>query len=150
IAVPRGRDYRLAAEAGEPYLATQTVTDYAQRDDAQHYLISAAPRATSYEILNTGAPSVFTLHESVLQGAASRRLISQTLNSMTDRLSKVCLLASWASMAFCHAATVWCSPTKCCTKPIRAARRCKRRRSCRRIWCRTALRRGRRSIHRNF
>jgi hypothetical protein len=80
IAVPRGRDYRLAAEAGEPYLATQTVTDYAQRDDAQHYLIGAAPRVTSYEILNTGAPSVFALHESVLNGAASRRLIGQTLN----------------------------------------------------------------------
>ena len=38
------------------------------------------PRATSYEILNTGAPSVFALHESVLKGAASRRLIGQTLN----------------------------------------------------------------------
>ena len=37
-------------------------------------------RTTSYEILNDGAPSVFALHASILDGSASRRLIGQTLN----------------------------------------------------------------------
>jgi RHS repeat-associated protein len=79
IAVPRGRDYRLAVSASEPYLATQTMTDYAQRDDAQRYFLGATPRTTSYGILNDGTSSVFALHDSVLHGTASRRLIGQTL-----------------------------------------------------------------------
>jgi YD repeat-containing protein len=37
-------------------------------------------RTTSYEILNNGAPSVFALHADVLNGAASRRVLGQTLN----------------------------------------------------------------------
>lgn len=41
IAVPRGRDPHLNSPAGtSPYLATTTLTEYATRDDATHYLIS--------------------------------------------------------------------------------------------------------------
>jgi hypothetical protein len=40
IAVSRGRDPRVTSPAGaDPYLATMTLTDYATRDDATHYLI---------------------------------------------------------------------------------------------------------------
>ena len=35
LAVPRHRDYRAPAPAGEPYLGTLAETRYAQRDDAE-------------------------------------------------------------------------------------------------------------------
>jgi RHS repeat-associated protein len=70
----------VAGAPGEPYLTTHTVTDYANRDDAQRYIVGRAARTTSYEILNDGSPSVFALHAAVLGGSASRRLIGQTLN----------------------------------------------------------------------
>jgi RHS repeat-associated protein len=80
IAVPRGRDYRRDVTAGEPYLATQTVTTYAQRDDAQRYLIGRVAQTTAYEIISDGPASVFALHRSILGGSAARRVIGQTLN----------------------------------------------------------------------
>ena len=41
IAVPRGRDPHITSPAGtSPYLATITLTGYATRDDATHYLIN--------------------------------------------------------------------------------------------------------------
>ena len=41
IAVPRGRDPHVTSPAGTtPYVATATLTDYATRDDATHYLIN--------------------------------------------------------------------------------------------------------------
>jgi RHS repeat-associated protein len=80
VAVPRGRAYRNSSTPSEPYLATHTVTDYANRDDVQCYLVSRVARTTSYEILNDGSPSVFALQASILDGSASRRIIGQTLN----------------------------------------------------------------------
>ena len=55
------------------------MTDYANRDDVERYLISRMARTTSYEILNDGSPSVFALQASILDGSASRRIIAQTL-----------------------------------------------------------------------
>ena len=80
IAVPRGRDFRVAGAPGEPYLATHTVTDYVHRDDAQRYIVGRVARTTSYEILNDGSPSVFALQAGIPDGSASRRIIGQTLN----------------------------------------------------------------------
>src|SRR5262249_29985541 len=40
LAVPRHRDYRVPAPAGEPYLGTLTETQYAQRDDDERYTVS--------------------------------------------------------------------------------------------------------------
>lgn len=79
VAVPRGRDYRRTSAAGEPYLATQTVTDYADRDDTERYLVGRAARVTSYEIVHDGVPSLFALRERILAGAVLRRIIGQTL-----------------------------------------------------------------------
>src|SRR5215207_3496984 len=80
IAVPRGRDYRVTASPGAPYLASHVETAYAHRDDAQHYLIGHVIRSTTYEVTNDGSPSVFGLHASIVGGAASRQIIGQTLN----------------------------------------------------------------------
>lgn len=72
IAVPR--------HPGEPYLATQIVTTYANRNDEQHYLIGRVVRTTSYEVLNDGALSVLQLWQNILNGSAAKRLFGQTLN----------------------------------------------------------------------
>lgn len=80
VAVPRGRDYRVAAESAEPYLVTFSETDYLQRDDAQRYLIDKVAKTSSYEIGNDGKATVFALWEAVKAGGAARQLIGQTLN----------------------------------------------------------------------
>lgn len=80
IAVPRGRNYRVDAPANEPYLVTTTVTDYAQRDDTQCYIVDRVARTTSYEICNDGSDCVDALHESILNGEAQRQIIGQSLN----------------------------------------------------------------------
>lgn len=80
VAVPRGRDYRAAADTAEPYLATLGETVYLQRDDAQRYLIDRAAKTSRYEVVNDGKPSVLALWEAVRQGVAARDLIGQTLN----------------------------------------------------------------------
>ncbi len=80
IAVPRGRDFRAAGPAGEPYLATQTITTYAHRDDAERYLIGRVAQVNDYELLNDGSPRVIALQTASLAGSAPRRLIGQTLN----------------------------------------------------------------------
>lgn len=80
IAVPRHRDFRRPGPAGDPYLATRTVTDRARRDDAQRYLVDRVARNTTYEILNDGSPALLDLRESVLGGTAATRIIGQDLH----------------------------------------------------------------------
>ena len=79
LAVPRGRHYREPAPPGEPYLATWTVTDHAQRDDADRYLAGRVARATTYEIVNDGSLGAFELHAAIVASSAARELIGQTL-----------------------------------------------------------------------
>lgn len=80
VAVPRGRDFQVTGTSSQPYLATYAETLYAQRLDIQRYIVDRPARATTYEILNDGNASVFELWETVKAGAASRQMISQTLN----------------------------------------------------------------------
>lgn len=80
LAVPRGREYRSAAASSEPYGATFSETTYLQRDDAQRYLIDRVAKTSTYEIVNDGKSSVFTLWEMVKAGSAVKQLIGQTLN----------------------------------------------------------------------
>ncbi len=80
LAVPRGRDYQVAAPAGEPYLGTVTVTDYAQRDDDTHYIINRVARTTAFELLNDGSPSAFALWDTVAAGTADLNLIGQSFS----------------------------------------------------------------------
>ena len=59
LAVPRGRNYREPAPTSEPYLGTLSVTDYAQRDDDDHYMANRVASTTGFEILNDGTQSLF-------------------------------------------------------------------------------------------
>ena len=50
VALPRYRDYRTAAPSGEPYLGTLAETQYAQRDEAERYMVTHVSGSASYEI----------------------------------------------------------------------------------------------------
>jgi RHS repeat-associated protein len=80
VAVPRHRDYRAPAPAGAPYLGTLVETHYAQRDDAERYIVDRVSGSTSSEILNDGSPTVFELYRQVQAGTAPRKLFGQTCN----------------------------------------------------------------------
>ena len=80
IGVPRGRDFNLISGPGEPYLATHTTTDYAQRDDAQVYITDRVARTTSYEIINDGSRAIFDLRDSVENGVPNSLILGQTLS----------------------------------------------------------------------
>ncbi|WP_198535976.1 SpvB/TcaC N-terminal domain-containing protein [Pseudofrankia saprophytica] len=83
IAVPRERDYRQGAATGAgaaPYLATHAESRYAQRDDAECYLVDRVARVTSYEVPNDGSDAVADLHAAISSGAAPRRIIGQTVS----------------------------------------------------------------------
>jgi hypothetical protein len=80
LAVPRHRDYRTAAPAGTPYLGTLAETQYAQRDDAQRYMVNRVSGSTSFEVLNDGSLSVYDLYHQIQAGTVSRKLFGQTFN----------------------------------------------------------------------
>jgi len=80
IAVPRGRDFRVAAETAEPYLATLATTIFAQRDDENRYIVNRSARAEGYEIINDGSLTVFELWQTIQVNGATLNLLSQTLN----------------------------------------------------------------------
>jgi RHS repeat-associated protein len=80
IAVPRGRDFRVTGVPGEPYLVTYTLTSYAQRDDAQQYIVDRIARTITYEILNDGSSALFDLQMAIEAGTVMRRISAQTLN----------------------------------------------------------------------
>jgi hypothetical protein len=80
LAVPRHRNYRAAAPAGAPYLGTLAETQYAQRDDAQRYMVDRVTGSTSFEVLNDGSLSVYDLYRQIQAGTMSRKLFGQTFN----------------------------------------------------------------------
>lgn len=85
IAVPRGRDESATIPAASaspgPYLAIHTVTDYASRDDATHYLVDRSARRTTYEIPNDGRASLSQLRAAIESGTydTAANLIAQSL-----------------------------------------------------------------------
>jgi hypothetical protein len=80
LAVPRHRDYRDPAPAGAPYLGTLAQTQYAQRDDAERYMVDRVSANTSFEILNDGSQSVYDLYRQIHAGTAPRKLFGQSFN----------------------------------------------------------------------
>ena len=61
VAVPRGRDPAEADDAAtDPYLATCSVTEYAQRDN-ELYVVDRVARTTEYEVSNDGRSSLIEL-----------------------------------------------------------------------------------------
>jgi RHS repeat-associated protein len=80
LAVPRGRDFRLAAATSEPYLGVQTLTKYAQRDDVEHYLAGRVAGGTAYEIINNGRQPIDELYRAIRSGSVERKLVSQSFS----------------------------------------------------------------------
>src|SRR5262245_41870605 len=80
LAVPRRRDYRATSPAGVPYLGTIAETQYAQRDDAQQYMVNRVSGSASFEILNDGSQTVYDLYQQIQAGAAQRKLFGQSFN----------------------------------------------------------------------
>ncbi|GIH06146.1 hypothetical protein Rhe02_42130 [Rhizocola hellebori] len=81
IALPRGR--AADSPTGASYLATFATTQYAQRDDAGHYLVDRVARASSFEVVNDGTASVEQLRRAVLAGEAGRAGASLRLTGHT-------------------------------------------------------------------
>ena len=86
IAVPRGRNYRERMPANLPtpekYLATHTLTDYAQRDDANCYIVDRVARTTTHEIENDGRDDSVSLKAIAESKALDSplHLVGQTIN----------------------------------------------------------------------
>jgi RHS repeat-associated protein len=86
IAVPRQRDYlgpiAATARAPEKYLATHGITDYAERDDGQAYIVDRVARTTTFEVDNHGRDDVFTLKRDIEKGKydTNNKLIAQSRN----------------------------------------------------------------------
>jgi len=80
LAVSRGRDYRVAAPAGAPYLGTIAQTRYAGRDDAERYMVTRVSGSESREIINDGSQTVFDLCRDARAGKAERKLFAQSFN----------------------------------------------------------------------
>ncbi len=80
LAVPRGRDYRVPAPVGAPYLGTLAETQYAQRDDAQRYMVNRVSGIASFEVLNDGSQTVYDLYRQIQAGTAQRKLFGQSFN----------------------------------------------------------------------
>jgi RHS repeat-associated protein len=80
LAVPRNRDYRTTAPAGNPYLGTLAETQYAQRDDAEKYIVNRICKSTSYEVLNDGSLSIFDLYQQIQAGTVEKTLFGQAFS----------------------------------------------------------------------
>ncbi|MEW5926790.1 MAG: SpvB/TcaC N-terminal domain-containing protein [Gemmatimonadota bacterium] len=81
VAVPRGRDPLSEAEVDEPFLATLTVTGYAQAAPGGRFLGDRVAHATVWEIPDVTGGSVQALREQVLAGGGpARRIVSQALS----------------------------------------------------------------------
>lgn len=80
VAVPRGRDFRVAAAASAPYLATHTITTYAVRDDDERYITNRVAKTTTYEVANDGGPALSELLAAAGEGSALGEVLAQTLN----------------------------------------------------------------------
>jgi RHS repeat-associated protein len=79
IAVPRGRNFRVGAAGGVPYLATHTEMTYATRDDADRYIVDRVGRVTTREVTNDGSRPLIELLAAVWDGSASGPVINQTV-----------------------------------------------------------------------
>jgi YD repeat-containing protein len=70
VAVPRGRDYRnrLAVAAGEYYLATRTLTRYAQPADPNVYIFDRVAHTTVHQVKDDRQESAIEFWQAVLDG----------------------------------------------------------------------------------
>src|SRR5260221_9765807 len=80
IAVPRGRSFLLPTTADQPYLATHNISSYAQRDDAQVYIVDRPSGTTTFEVVNSGSASIFDLVKSIQSNSATQEIASRTVS----------------------------------------------------------------------
>jgi RHS repeat-associated protein len=80
LAVPRHRDYRSPAPPGAPYLGTLVETRYAQRDDAQRYMVNRVCESSSFEVLNDGSSSVRDLYRRIQFHRTALELFGHSFN----------------------------------------------------------------------
>ena len=80
LAVPRHRDYRAPAPAGAPYLGTIVETRFAERDDAQRYIVNRVSESASFEIVNDGSLAIHGLYRAIQSDRAARKLFDQSFN----------------------------------------------------------------------
>jgi RHS repeat-associated protein len=80
LAVPRRRDFGVAAPAAEPYLGALTITTYSQRDDAERYIVDRVASVTAQEIVNDGRLALFDLYQQVRAGNAQLDLFAESFN----------------------------------------------------------------------
>ncbi|MGA9767845.1 MAG: SpvB/TcaC N-terminal domain-containing protein [Blastocatellia bacterium] len=69
IAVPRNRKYQEEVPPGapspQPYLVTHKLIEFAQRDDAERYIVDRVARTTAYESKNDGRDALWHLKSKI-------------------------------------------------------------------------------------
>ncbi len=71
---------REHARTLEQYFATQTITEYAQKDTDDVYIVDRVARATTYEIQNSGREALLTLKDDISSHRVPRAIIGQTVS----------------------------------------------------------------------
>jgi RHS repeat-associated protein len=79
IAVPRHRDYRKPAPAGQPYLGTLVESRYVHRDD-ERYMVDRVCETSSFEIVNDGSLSIDDLHRRIRAGRIGLQPLGRVFN----------------------------------------------------------------------
>ncbi|WP_346294113.1 SpvB/TcaC N-terminal domain-containing protein [Sphaerothrix gracilis] len=81
IAIACARGWQHWDDTRDDYLATYAESSFAQRDDAQVYIVDRAAKASSYELKLTEQPmTVAELKQAALAGTVPRELIGQSLS----------------------------------------------------------------------
>ena len=80
VAVGRGRIFHEAAPAGNSYLAKQSVTTYAQRDDKTTYIVDRTSGVVLLEIPNDGSMALKDFVSAIQAGSEQRNVVAQTLS----------------------------------------------------------------------
>jgi RHS repeat-associated protein len=79
VAIPRSRVFQNPTAPCEPYLTSTLAITYAQRDDAQAYLVDCVSANTTYEVPNDGSLALREFVSQIQSGGFSLSVVSQTL-----------------------------------------------------------------------
>jgi RHS repeat-associated protein len=78
IACPRG--WKNLATRSSRYFSTQTITQFAQQNNQDRYIVDRAVQTTTYEVIDSRELTLTELQAAIANQAATFNLISQTLN----------------------------------------------------------------------
>lgn len=85
LAVPRYRDYRTAAPAGEAYLVMHAETVYAQRDEPSVFIVDRVASVTQFEVVNDGSLPALELLSRILDHSVTRKVLGQAIHYYDGR-----------------------------------------------------------------